>query len=117
MNINNKNIYYQGNRLLSDSLVKDKIEDTFKIHPAYGHRRLAMDLQMNKKKILRIMHKFGLKPPRLWYQKKYITLSATVFQTQYINLLKDADLSLYNIGEVWSSDLTYSNVKTKYQIS
>jgi len=73
MNINHKNIYYQGKKQTEDLLVKNKIEETFKIHPAYGHRRLALKLKINKKKILRIMHKFHLRPPRLWYQKKFIT--------------------------------------------
>ena len=75
MDINHKNIYHQSRKSIKDIFIKDKIEDTFKTHPAYGHRRLALELTMNKKKILRIMHKFNLKPPRLWYQKKYITKS------------------------------------------
>jgi len=107
MNINNKNIYYQSKRKLKDISVKDKIEDTFKTHPAYGHRRLALELTMNKKKILRIMHKFNLKPPRLWYQKKYTTKSDPSYQDQYTNLLKEVDLEKCRIGDVWSSDLTY----------
>lgn len=107
MNINNKNIYYQSKRKLKDIAVKDKIEYTFKTHPAYGHRRLALELTMNKKKILRIMHQFNLKPPRLWYQKKYTTQSDPAYQNQYENLLKKIDLSKCRIGDVWSSDLTY----------
>ena len=53
------------------------------------------------------MHEFNLKPPRLWYQKKYITQSDVNYQDQYTNLLKDTDLTKYNIGNIWSSDLTY----------
>lgn len=107
MNINHKNIYHKSLKGIKDIAVKDNIEDTFKTHPAYGHRRLALELEMNKKKILRVMHKFNLKPPRLWYQKKYITKSDPAYQVQYTNLLKDISLKKCQIGNIWSSDLTY----------
>lgn len=107
MNINNKNIYHQTKKYMRDLIVRNEIEKTFQVHPAYGHRRLALKLKMNKKKILRIMHKFHLKPPRLWYQKKFITQSNPAYRVQYCNLLKKIDLTQYDIGEIWSSDLTY----------
>lgn len=107
MQINHKNIYHQNKMFLRDLVVKDKIEKNFITNPAYGHRRLAIDLKMNKKKILRVMHEFHLKPPRLWYQKNYITQTDPAFQDQYVNLLKDISLTDYAIGDIWSSDLTY----------
>ncbi|OGG08887.1 hypothetical protein A2154_04630 [Candidatus Gottesmanbacteria bacterium RBG_16_43_7] len=107
MSINHKNIYHHSKLFVRDLVVKDKIEKSFETNPSYGHRRLALDLKKNKKKILRVMHAFNLKPPRLWYQKKYITQSDTTYQDQYTNLLKDTDLTQYTIGDVWSSDLTY----------
>lgn len=111
LRINHKNIYHQSRMIIKDLVVKDKIEDNFKTNPAYGHRRLAIDLRMNKKRILRVMHEFGLKPPRLWYQKKYLIRTEPEYQDQYTNLLKDSDMSKYAIGDIWSSDLTY----IKYQ--
>lgn len=107
MNINRKNIYHQGKKLIKDLIVKDKINDVFKTHPAYGHRRLALELKMNKKKILRIMRKFNLKPPRLWYKKKFITRSDPKMRNQFTNLLANLDLRRYLPGQLWSSDLTY----------
>ena len=53
MNLNPKNIYYQNKKEAEDLAVKDKIEKTFVPHPAYGHRRLALELKMNKKKIFK----------------------------------------------------------------
>ena len=97
-----------------DLEVKEKIEENFIINPAYGHRRLALDLKMNRKKILRVMHEFKLKAPRLWYQKKYITKTSLDYQDQYTNLLKDKDLNSYAIGDVWSSDLTYIKYQDKF---
>lgn len=114
MNVNNKNIYYQGKKQTKDTLVKESIENTFKTHPAYGHRRLAIELMMNKKKILRVMHKFGLKPPRLWYQKKFLTKSNPAFKVEYANLLENIDLTQYSIGDIWSSDLTYIKFQGRF---
>lgn len=114
MNINRKNIYNKSQKDIKDMTVKADIEKTFVTNPAYGHRRLALELKMNKKKILRIMHKYGLKPPRLWYQKKFTTQSDPASYIQYSNLLKDDSLLRNNIGDVWSSDLTYIKYQDKF---
>ena len=114
MNINHKNIYHQSKMMIRDLLIKEKIEENHLTNPAYGHRRLALDLKLNKKRILRVMHEFKIKPPRLWYQKKYITETSPDYQDKYTNLLKDKDLSLFNIGDVWSSDLTYIKYQGKF---
>lgn len=114
MHINHKNIYHKSKLFVRDLVVKGKIEDTFKTNPAYGHRRLAIDLKMNKKKILRVMHEFNLKPPRLWYQKKYITHSDLTYQDRYTNLLQDTTRTTCRIGDVWSSDLTYVKFQEKF---
>lgn len=88
MNINRKNIYHKSARHERDLAVKAAIEQTFKIHPAYGHRRLAIALGVNKKKILRVMHTFNLTPPRLWYQKRFTTRSNPAYYTEYSICLK-----------------------------
>lgn len=107
LKINRKNIYHQGKKMIKDLAVKEKINKVFEKHPAYGHRRLALELGMNKKKILRIMHKFNLKPPRLWYRKKFLTKANLAFKNQFSNLLEKIDLLKYHPGQIWSSDLTY----------
>lgn len=114
MSMNHKNLYYQKRKEAEDLIVKNKIKETFVSHPAYGHRRLALELKMNRKKILRIMHKFNLKPPRLWYQKKYLTRSDPKADKQFTNLLKDLDLVKYSSGQIWSSDLTYLKFAGKF---
>lgn len=114
MNINRKNIYTQSKKDIKDMTVKANIEKTFKSHPSYGHRRLALELKTNKKKILRVMHKYGLHPPRLWYQKKFTTQSDSDYQDQFRNLLKDSGSTTNNIGDIWSSDLTYIKFEDKF---
>ena len=114
MNINYKNIYHTSVKDVKDLMVKEDIEKTFKLHPAYGHRRLALALKMNHKKILRIMHKYNLKPPRLWYAKRFTTESDPAYLASYANLLKTMDLTTLCVGDVWSTDLTYIKFQGKF---
>ena len=99
---------------MRDKIVKSDIEETFKSHPAYGHRRLAIELSMNHKKVLRIMHKYNIQPPRLWYQKRFTTESDTDYQMEYRNVLQDTDIKGYGINDIWSSDLTYIKYQSKF---
>lgn len=69
---------------------------------------------MNHKKILRIMHKFHLEAPRLWYQKKFTTQSDPAYLASYSNLLKTMDLTTLSLGDVWSTDLTYIKFQGKF---
>lgn len=114
MNINHKNIYHTSVKDVGDLKVKEDIEKTFELHPAYGHRRLALELKMNHKKILRIMHKFSITPPRLWYTKRFTTESDPAYYASYTNLLKTMDLTTLRRGDVWSTDLTYIKFQGKF---
>ena len=112
MNINIKNLHYQAKLAIKDSGVKKQIEDVFVKHPAYGHRRLALELAMNKKKIRRVMKKYGLRPPRLWYQKKYSTIPNKQYADEFNNLVKD--IVNPGVNQVWASDLTYLKYQEKF---
>lgn len=115
LGIDSRNIYYSRNRLESrDQLVREQIKQCFKDNPAYGHRRLAIDLNYNKKRIRRIMRKYSLKPPRLWYQKKFLTEAEPKYTDQFTNLIKNVNTNELNINEVWSSDLTYIKYKGNF---
>ncbi len=110
--IDSRNIYHESRQEIKDLIVKEKIEDAFKTHPAYGHLRLAIHLQYNKKRVIRVMKKYGLKPPRLWYQKKYITEANSAYENKFNNLIKNIEKP--KINEIWSSDLTYVKFQNKF---
>lgn len=112
--INSKNIYKTKGKEAKDLKVKESIEATFKDHPAYGHRRLSIELGMNKKRVRRIMKKYGLKPPRLWYQKKYITEAHNQYQNEFTNLVTNIEDGNIKVNQVWSSDLTYIKFKGEF---
>jgi len=112
MNTSSKNIHYQSKKEAKDLIVRQQIEDTFKKHPAYGHRRLALELKMNRKRVRRVMRKYGLRPPRLWYQKKYLTVQNKKYAHEFNNLIRD--ITNPQINEIWASDLTYLKYQSKF---
>src|SRR5512134_3803704 len=64
LGISRQSLYYQKKQLLLDEEVKGQIESVLSENPAYGHKRIALALKLNKKRILRVMKKFGMKPYR-----------------------------------------------------
>jgi transposase InsO family protein len=55
-------LYYQHRQALVDEEIKIKIKKVLSRHHAYGHKRIALELKLNKKRILRVMKIFGIKP-------------------------------------------------------
>lgn len=60
--VSRSTLYYKPKKPFKDELLKKEIEKVMNDNKAYGHRRVAFALKINKKRIIRIMHKFGLKP-------------------------------------------------------
>jgi transposase InsO family protein len=102
LDISRGSLYYKQKKPDKDWKVKCLIEEALRDNPAYGHKRLAIHLHMNKKKVLRVMKLFGIKPYRRrgkkWRNTKNIS-------TVYPNLL----LTTYPQYEnhIWTSDFTY----------
>lgn len=57
-------LYYKPKKPKQDQLLKNQIEHVLAQHPSYSHRRIAILLKMNKKKIRRVMRLFDIKPYR-----------------------------------------------------
>jgi putative transposase len=57
-------LYYKKTLPDKDIKLKEKILEVMAEHKAYGHKRIAMELGINKKRILRVMKQFDLKPYR-----------------------------------------------------
>lgn len=55
-------LYYKPKKPPSDEALRLKIISVMAEHPAYGHRRVALALGMNRKPVVRVMRLFGLKP-------------------------------------------------------
>ncbi|OHB22789.1 MAG: hypothetical protein A3I22_02755, partial [Parcubacteria group bacterium RIFCSPLOWO2_02_FULL_40_12] len=101
-------LYYRPKQFNKDWQLKIAIEEALHLRPSYGHKRLALHLKINKKRILRVMKLFGLKPYRRRSRKYRKT---TDYSMIYPNLL------LTNIpshpNQIWASDFTRLGFKGK----
>lgn len=86
-----------------DQQVRTAIERLHLVHPAYGHKRVALALGIGKNKARRIMSKYGLKPPRRKGKKFFLTKSVSFHH--YTNLIRG--LTPAKPGQIFVSDLTY----------
>lgn len=93
--------YYEHKQPQKDWYTKQLIEAALRDHPSYGHKRLALYLGINKKRVLRVMKLFGIKPYRRVAPKVYTKPQESVFP----NLLMSEEPR--GIGDIYASDFTY----------
>ena len=109
LGLSRKIIYYQRVRNTRDLAVKKAIENLHLAHPAYGHRRVALALGYGRKRINRIMRKYGIKPPRRKVRKRWLTHA--VDNHHYTNLIRN--IVPNQPGQIFVSDLTYLTYREK----
>lgn len=64
LGVSRSSLYYHHKRPMVDEEIKRQIESVLTDYPSYGHKRIALKLRLNKKRIRRVMKKFGMKPYR-----------------------------------------------------
>ena len=102
-------LYYHHKQPDKDWVLKQQIEITLREFPSYGHKRLAMHLKINRKRILRVMKLFGIKPYRRRGKKWKKTNKE--YSEQFPNLLLTNCPSYPN--HIWTSDFTYIQFKKR----
>lgn len=104
LGISRQSLYYKPKLPKKDLKLKAEIERVMVHHKAYGHKRIALDLRINKKRVLRVMNLFGLKPQR---RRKKPEKSEDLGQAPMAipNLVKGITLNAPN--SVWVSDFTF----------
>lgn len=95
-------LYYERRQPKYDWWMKQRIEIVLREHPSYGHKRLALHLGANKKRVLRVMRIFGIKPYRRRGRKYRKTKD---YSAEYPNLLLTEYPQYKN--HIWASDFTY----------
>lgn len=98
-------LYYRHKRPAADESLKADIEKVLKDNPSYGHKRIALELKLNKKRIRRIMKKFHLMPKRRWKQGFIKPDDLGKPETRYLNLIESFCPIRPNI--VWVGDFTH----------
>ncbi len=98
-------LYYQHKKPVTDESLKVDIEEVMENNPSYGHKRIALELKLNKKRILRIMKKFHLMPKKRRGKKPNKPDDLGKPETKYINLIENFCPIRPNI--VWVGDFTH----------
>jgi putative transposase len=101
-------LYYKHKQEEKDWKTKILIEKALRDNPSYGHKRLAIHLELNKKRILRVMKKYGIKPYR---RRRRKWLKVRIKTEEYPNLLLH-NKPLYT-NHIWVSDFTYLGFQKK----
>lgn len=109
LGVNRKNIYYASVQDEKDTQLKQVIENVWTKHPSYGHKRLGMHLKINHKRVLRVMNKYGIKPPR---RKKQYYCTRSVPHRKYANLIKNFTPSKPHA--LWCSDVSFLKYQGKF---
>jgi putative transposase len=64
LGVSRSSLYYCSRLEEKDEALRVEIERVMKVNPGYGHRRISDALGINRKRVLRVMNKFNLKPAR-----------------------------------------------------
>ena len=96
-------LYYKPKLPQKDWFLKNQIEQVLHQHPSYGHKRLALELHINKKRIRRVMKLIGIKPYRRRGRKFRKPKDLGIVHQNLIQQMPFPDKQ--NI--IWASDFTY----------
>ena len=101
LGVSRASLYYTPKKETRDWSLKAKVEEVLREHPSYGSRRIALHLKLNRKRVQRVMRKYGLKPYRRHGRKYLVTKRVSVI---YANLLMTTMPSYSN--HIWAADFT-----------
>jgi len=104
LGISRASLYYRPKLPAKDLKLKADIEMVMGQDKAYGHRRIADELDINKKRALRVMKLYGLKPKRR-RKKPEKPKDKNQKPATTPNLVKGLAVSCPH--RVWASDFTY----------
>lgn len=112
LGISRSSLYYHSKLKERDLAIKDQILAVLSEHPAYGHRRIALHLERNKKCILRVMKKFGIKPYRRRTRKHVKPSDIRKEPLAIANFAKT--MCPLHRSVLWASDFTYFWFRGKF---
>lgn len=95
-----------------DKTLLPVIKQIMSENPSYGHRRIACALKLNKKRIRRIMKKYGLKPAKRRPKRPRKLNDLNKLAVSYKNLVKN--ICPIKPHVIWVSDFTYIPFKDSF---
>lgn len=111
LNVSRSSLYYKPKLPDKDCYLKDKILAVLESNPAYGYRRIALALKINKKRAHRVMKKYEIKPFKRksrWRKRRDERTPAS----KYLNLIKENIPNQPN--QIYTGDFTYIKYFDKY---
>jgi len=108
LRVSRSSLYYKPRLPDKDLRLKAAIEKVWEGpdgFPEYGHKRLSIELGVNKKRVIRVMKHFDMKPPRRRLKKPVKPDDQNQQPAPYPNLIKG--LCPTAPGVVWVADFTY----------
>jgi putative transposase len=109
LSFSRRSLYYESKQDIKDWKTKQMIEEALRIHPSYGHKRLALHLKINKKRVLRVMKIFNIKPYRRTPKLKKKSKNKGII---FANLLLTERPQYPN--HIWATDFTYLKFQGKW---
>jgi len=109
LQVSRKSLRYKPQQEAKDWKTKQLIEKALREHPSYGHKRLAKVLGINKKRVLRVMKIYGIKPYRRTVKPKR---KAKNKDSVFPNLLLFE--SPRGRNDMWATDFTYLKFQGKW---
>ena len=109
LGVSRSSLYYVPKQPQKDWALKCQIEEVLHEHPSYGHRRLALHLKVNKKRVRRVMKLFGIEPYRR--RGKKWKKPSTEPENVVKNLLLTTEPQYPN--HIWVTDFTHIDWKDK----
>lgn len=106
--ISRSQLYYRHRQPEKDWQTKQRIELALRDKPSYGHKRISDKTGMNKKRVLRVMKIFGVKPYRRRGRKWRKSNGNPV---SFPNLLLTE--GPFRQDHVWASDFTHISFRGK----
>lgn len=103
LGIARSSLYYVSKKEAEDWAMKLRIEKVMRGHQAYGSRSIADALKLNRKRIQRVMRKYGIKPYRRRGRKYRGKKKKT---TTFPNILLSQGIIPEYRHHVWAADFT-----------
>jgi putative transposase len=111
LGISRQSLYYARKQEDKDEKLKAQILRVLQQHPAYGYRRLAIALGVNKKRVQRVKQKYKIKP----YKRGIRLQKRRDLQRKampYTNLI--AEGALKQARKIYATDFTYLRYKKRF---
>lgn len=105
LGVSRPSLYYVPKLPTKDMTLKTNILKVMADHPAYGHKRVALELEVNKKRVLRVMKLFHLAPKRR--RRKHPEKAKDQGQEPLKIPNEISGLVVTDPNKVWVSDFTY----------